>query len=92
MLQSLASQKMTGLTEGNVQIIFLQSNLFAHGLRSDSPSPNVSPGNCTPVVFNMRGKPVLQSMTWGLVPSFNSDTKLDHFKMFNARFAPVLLF
>lgn len=55
------------------------------------PSHNVAPGSrATPVVLQVRdsGERVVQSMTWGLVPSF---TKLgegerhDFFRMFNAR-------
>lgn len=54
------------------------------------PSYNVAPGRDIPVVRREDGSygdgVVLQSMKWGLIPSFTKKTeKPDHYKMFNAR-------
>ncbi|KAK9817878.1 hypothetical protein WJX72_003558 [[Myrmecia] bisecta] len=51
------------------------------------PSYNVSPGFSTPVVRqSSAGKPELQTMKWGLVPSYTkAGEKPDFFRMFNAR-------
>ncbi|KAK9845254.1 hypothetical protein WJX81_001357 [Elliptochloris bilobata] len=51
------------------------------------PSFNVAPGFRTPVVRQHKeGDIELQTMTWGLVPSWTRQgTPLDHFRMFNAR-------
>ena len=54
-----------------------------------APSPNIAPGGYLPAVLTdaVTGQRVVQPVKWGLVPSFTpaNATKLDHFRMFNAR-------
>ncbi|WCJ37235.1 Abasic site processing protein HMCES [Euphorbia peplus] len=54
------------------------------------PYYNVSPGSNLPVIYREEGGDgqgyILQSMTWGLIPSFTKKIdKPDFYKMFNAR-------
>jgi putative SOS response-associated peptidase YedK len=51
------------------------------------PSHNVAPGTATPVIHLDRGgEPIIETMRWGLVPSFTKPTeKPDFWRMFNAR-------
>ncbi|EIE23986.1 DUF159-domain-containing protein [Coccomyxa subellipsoidea C-169] len=51
------------------------------------PKYNLGPGSRTPIVRrDKKGDAELQTMTWGLVPSWTKkEDKLDFFRMFNAR-------
>jgi putative SOS response-associated peptidase YedK len=51
------------------------------------PSFNVTPGAYIPVLIkDADGSVAVQSMRWGLVPSYTSkDAKADFWRMFNAR-------
>lgn len=51
------------------------------------PSHNASPGTHLPVIhLDKAGQPIIQSMRWGLVPSFTKPTdRPDFWRMFNAR-------
>mmetsp|Transcript_10982 Transcript_10982/g.31018 ORF Transcript_10982/g.31018 Transcript_10982/m.31018 type:complete len:332 (-) Transcript_10982:538-1533(-) len=57
------------------------------------PSSNVSPGTRAPVItVTSTGTWQLQTMTWGLIPSFfkrPGDGSLDHYQMMNARVETV---
>ena len=56
------------------------------------PNQNFAPGCWAPVLrIGADGLPMLQTMQWGLVPSFHKpDQPLDHWKMFNARLGGAL--
>lgn len=52
----------------------------------DSINYNIHPGSDVPIIkYDEKNGKCLHTMKWGLIPSVESDKKLDYFKMFNAR-------